>query len=53
MNPCILLNNSYNIGNEIFELPFLEEINYIKKVFKKNLDSLKEMIYLNNTEDLI
>ena len=50
---CILLNNSYNIGNEIFELPFLEEINYIKKVFKKNLDSLKEMIYLNNTEDLV
>ena len=50
---CILLNNSYNIGNEIFELPFLEAINYIKKVFKKNLDSLKEMIYLNNTEDLV
>ena len=50
---CILLEKPYNIENKIYDLPFLEVINCLKKTFKKNLELLKEKINLNNFEDLI
>ena len=50
---CILLEKPYNIENKIYDLPFLEVINCLKKTFKKNFELLKEKIDLNNFEDLI
>ena len=50
---CILLDKPYNIDNKIHNLPFLELVNYLKKIFKKNLELLKEKIYMSDIEDLI
>ena len=50
---CILLEKPYNIDNKIYNLPFLELVNYLKKIFKKNLELLKEKIYMSDIEDLI
>ena len=50
---CILLQKPFNVENNVYNLPFLDVIDYLKKTFKKNLELLKEKIYVSDMEDLI
>ena len=48
---CILIGNSYNLDDKIYNLPFLDFVNYLKKAFKKNLEIMKEKIYISDNEE--
>ena len=48
---CILIGKSYNLDDKIFNLPFLDFVNYLKKAFKKNLEIMKEKIYISDNEE--
>mgnify|MGYP002627251992 CR=1 FL=1 len=48
---CILIGKSYNLDDKIYNLPFLDFVNYLKKVFKKNLEIMKEKIYISDNEE--
>jgi hypothetical protein len=50
---CVILEKPYNIENYIYNLPFLELMNHLKKLFKKSLELLKERVCMNDIEDLI
>ena len=48
---CILIGKSYNLDDKIYNLPFLDFVNYLKKAFKKNLEIMKEKIYISDNEE--
>lgn len=50
---CVLLDISFNFEKDVYNLPFLEFVNYLKKIFKQNLELLKERIYSSDIEDLV
>ena len=47
----ILLKKPSIIENNVYNLPFLELINYLKKIFKKNFELLNERINMGISED--
>ena len=48
----ILIENPYNIENSINDFPFLELISHLKIVFKKNLQLLRQKLYMNDFDEL-
>ena len=50
---CILIGKSCNLDEKIYNLPFLDFVNYFKKAFKKNLEIMKEKIYMSDNEESI
>ena len=48
---CILIGKSYNLDDKIYNLPFLDFVNYLKKAFKKNFEIMKEKIYISDNEE--
>ena len=41
---CVLLDNPYDIENNVYDMAFSESIEYLKKIFKNNINLLKEKI---------
>ena len=48
---CILIGKSYNLDDKIYNLPFLDFVDCLKKAFKKNLEIMKEKIYISDNEE--
>ena len=44
---CVLLDNPYNIENKVYDMTYLDAIEYYKKIFKNNINLIKERFETN------
>ena len=47
---CLILDNPYNIDENIYNLSFLDSINLIKEAFKNNMNQLRKKIGSNSSQ---
>lgn len=48
---CLILDNPYNIDENIYNLSFLDSINLIKEAFKNNMNQLRKKIGSNSSQN--
>ena len=44
---CVLLDNPYNIENKVYDMTYLDAIEYYKRIFKNNINLIKERFETN------
>jgi hypothetical protein len=44
---CVLLENPHSIENKVYNMSYLEAIEYYKKIFKKNINLIKGKFEMN------